>query len=1112
MSIELIVFESPEEEKQTLTESEIQDEQLYQIGLRTSIIEDLRSLESVPPEYTRSDIADIAFSQVVEYSIPFVTDVKEEEVKKKYYLTITMPARLKVIVQSKKKYAMFVSEGKAVNITGARFLIHKQGEITNTIKPVIPNSTHFTSEKQVLALSKNIWNIVSGFRQLSNAGIARLQKKPPPLPHLEEIVPRRAVPRDPTPVEKILRIPNTFQFETQYIQHLFLRNLYDQYAIIRIFGEKSEQAAEIKQDIEAIRENEECQRRHNKDMWHKSILLAARNSEAQKRFRKPYSLLNPKERDSIDAALKKHWAQPILPLLSQLRSAIQTGEVTKSMVKELQGIMSEDKLLKATAYINEICPHEIYLGILYSKTYKNPIERDEIISKKLKESFAEVELLGEVSCRICSEIFEDNKGIEYGVFNRLTNVQADEYDKLYKTIWEEMIMAVSRYVVIEKSYKLKIGKIIETSAAMIRNEIGTIQHEIMKNKTATAFQIEKTIDVYIYIYIFAVLTQLIFMNEHEMQFASTSAVVYSRAKKGAREATLNQKIHQKIQTGQPRLQELINRALSFVRIIKGPEIESSSYITMDTLKNAFVKAYKWVYSLNYVQSDSDSASKRRWEECETPYTLYFTRYDPKALGRSREEILKEIETKNVYETLKLPHDSLKSTHFYLTEKVYRDTIIPISQQQQKYENMLMLERSKDQKVRISNCIKFHLISSKIRDVADRKRMVIPVDAEERCRCSTRTYIFEKSGKKQEFTPEMVHDMIQKNSKELADFYSMKYVGEKCKGCRNQKYIDSSLESLFWDYFTNACPESDFHEYSDAGECTKCKINRIKLEGRDSAYFNKYKKMFQDKRKAALQEVYDALAGFAKKPARLSQPKTSIRLTDSRIHKLVKEHGVSYNIYRNIGLIYNMPYEKVQKGTIDPSSTATDDQLRNRNNKLIAYFAEMMVAYNQVKYSEYNISPSPEVAKILENINNKGFHSKVPRLDDHVLRTYRAAQLTPKDGSLYLLNEIAGFILDVKKKIPGAAGERLALHYVSFILNSERMTSEYTVKGLSNDAETPEEKTQGLDADETIEEDEDDAESVVNPGLDAEFSELANDQLDMEIDADLDMDENLLVSY
>lgn len=1143
MSIELIVFESPEEEEQTKEEAEIVDEKLFVKGFSPLVLKELREMEFQKHEtFINSDIVNIMYSQVIKYTFPHLTlfnfNKKERELnlkQKLYSVKLTAPERLCVLAQAKiegkqNKIHMFVSKGDDIDVCAAEISINPRNlpaTCFRYIEPRFKGVTSFKNDKQVIEFSKNVWEIADPYNSMCRMGIMYFFTCSFKIPEPQKGVAFKKK-EEITDVEKILQFTNNLVFAKQYDLFLANRNMYDFYAKIKFFGPKSAEAAEIRDLIKITRENELLQNKQKIQLWHRRIISIVKEKISKSKFKKTYSLLNTKEKKQVDDGIKKFLVNEITEgekMVSELAAKMESGDDVSPILKKLltytgtteKSIENCEKMLK-----DNICPHTLFLGIANSGKSRNLVTHIEKTHKKVIELYGIAELLGETSCKICGEILEDNKGLEYSIFSRNMSVQPEALDKLYNSIWEDLINIISRYTVIEKSYKIQMSKIINNSAAVIRNELGQVQSNLMKNKTVSSYNFEKIIGVYRYIYIFALITQLIFMNEAEIQFAPITATSYGKIKKGAAEkGDIRTKIEKKIEKGKSRLQEIMNTALTFLRILKGAEIESSDFLTLDQLKGMFSAAYKWVYSLNYMNMINSTASKN-WKDYDSQFLQYFEAYgDENVLGRTKEEILKEIEKKSIYETLQMPKgvkgfekESLEATHFYLTKKVYRETVVPLSQIQKQYREMEIKGLKRDEKIQEDNCIKYYKITSKIPWIKRSRFLEIPATPEKRCRCRSRVYIFEKKGKTREYSNEEVNKLLKERKiADLKELYSMNYSHEKCIGCKNQNLLDSPIESSFWDYFTNACPEGDFHEYNEK-ECKKCKMNKNILEDKDKKFYQKYKKIYEKKLEQSTAEIYEYLKEMANPIKKIKDSEIKIQVSDKHIQQLSKEHGISYNFFMNIGLIKNQPFEKIIKGQINLFSESTPEQLRNRNDKLIGYIAEIFATYNQIKYSEYSIELPEHVEKILEKVNNKNFHKIIPDIDSCVIRDYEIIKKThpPKDVSIYLLDELARFIIKLCK-LPKNINTPLVKYFTSYLMSTEKMYAEYKVKGIEKgEANQTDYDTQGLDAEDTSDaeadiQDENELENTIKDEID--YDPLSTDKLDMEIDEDIDMDENLL---
>ena len=319
-------------------------------------------------------------------------------------------------------------------------------------------------------------------------------------------------------------------------------------------------------------------------------------------------------------------------------------KTVKSLLKPDSSKTKNNELLKTKKDIELICPHIITKAEHMLKTFTNVVERSTMIRNTLIDTYSVFDHQSDgYYCKICGEELANNYDVNDITLNTSAEYAVgkdiDNYDTLYTIIYRETVYIVTTFVLF-KNVSMDASAMIKNITKLIKPEIHTLESNLLKVKTATKENVATTLNIYIYMYVFAALVQLLYTNSKLMSFkpvfkrteASPSSVGGSiwendasldqdpqdiwdyvdggaaKEKQTANPAKENQApvveaVKEKLvksNENQTDLRTIINEALFMLKRVKGQDIYKSTFITYEGIKDLFIKIYRWVISQKYV--------------------------------------------------------------------------------------------------------------------------------------------------------------------------------------------------------------------------------------------------------------------------------------------------------------------------------------------------------------------------------------------------------------------------------------------------------------------------------------------------------------------------------
>jgi hypothetical protein len=733
---------------------------------------------------------------------------------------------------------------------------------------------------------------------------------------------------------------------------------------------------------------------------------------------------------------------------------------------------------------NVVCPHIIAKADLLLDKYKSYTEKNDKI-KLTMGYFSSADYEYGIFCKICGEklIEEENWDITINSLeNYSSNKYEDTYDSLYFSIYKEISYIFNNFIEF-KTFVSDISKIIRNISDVLKGEIRSIESNIVKIKTLSKENSATILNIYIYIYAFAFIAQLIYTNDNiafkKTLFRGGKSDIIEKKKIKTVDTDIKSRLKAKLsntESNKKRLQSLMSDAISLIKRIKSQDIQKSESISIDNIKPLFLKAYRWILNINYTTIESSTENyfiqnniidyfvyannqahynnKSEYIEPIFPHLLPFV--DEKffkniniVLGRKYDQINKDI-SKNIsiFDTLVEPkkwnsnvytNDSIICLYDYIKNELFSENVtdknLKLNDFYEKYKYINELEEKNRQEFRKSQLKPF--ISMNI--------IIHPYPLRKLCTCVPKFFYRKvdkkgKLGSKQTFTKEEINKWLEeKNYVKIKEFNSLDLFFEEC----NCEKSDTNIE-IFYKYYQETCPIGELHSFNK-DKCSKCGITNETIEKKDTKFYNKFKDKFEKSRKRKRIEERPI-----KKITKLIEfPKWE--LTTDSINKFSKKFNIPILDIYNIGLYEKQDYDEVKSKKLNLSEGLTEDDHIKRNNILFDYYLYIIRNYYVLRSSEFSINLPIYLKELLKKFSNKDIIKKLSIINEDFIDKYRYYKktLSPKNLSNFLLNSISQLFLDILDIFNSANIKKMGDKFLELMYNNisafDKNLSKFTIK-------------------------------------------------------------------
>jgi hypothetical protein len=855
----------------------------------------------------------------------------------------------------------------------------------------------------------------------------------------------------------------------------------------------------------------------------------------------------------------------ISPLVAKLNENINaeiTGKDLNKSLNDVLNVISKDdqsKLEKQYKLVTpgvtfmfklkdksgaEVCPHTLeYAHNLLNNNAENALN---LITNKygsFMSSSKSKQEQRDTYCKICGELLSEYDEEEVAYKEKDNYVLSIEDDEVFSMVKKELQYVISYYIEQPPNSSISLrGKdgIIDLLSGIIRVKILEVQNSLIRIKTLGDNDMWLLINIYIYIYIFAVLTQFVFANPdvlHFKQAVSISSHKYQKVpKKGgkvnvtnASKAILEQLLKRK--QGKENLERLINYSLELIKKIKYSDIVNSKYITLANIKELFLDAYKWTMTLNYnIESIDDFTNNQKSEFKETDIEQnslldYFSLYGK--LGRTRQQIesdyKKSIPTYGTIQLEKNAPEEVKLLHKYVVEEQYLYKPVPKNIKCEEIITNFVNENTKEFKDAESYRISIlKPYGTQPEYKISKYKLDLPFKLVGNCTkgCGM-TYIYQPHDKKgsvglKEYTrKEIVNWLESNNEAKLKELYSMNCLGSKCV-CKEKK--DQNVV-LFYKYFEQFCPKGELHETIDK-KCKKCGITDEIIKSFDVEFYKKYKDVLMKTRKKEAEyinkEMQSRIENKEKNVKEKKFPEWAQVTKDvTDLSKRINIKNLN-NLFMSIGLYENLNYQKLESNVIHPYIDATPDAYMNQALTVHNYILYMYRCYYNTKNSEYMIKLPVDLKNLLSKMsqNNKDFSKKLTDLDQTYIEKYdwySSEKIKPSLLANFCITSLAKLFLTIDDIFKNSKLEKFGQAWVQFylakIIGYERFTCSIGLKNLKPLAryEEAEDENDAEDADALNSKF---GEYSVDENVEEEYEETGNEFAGDDVDIGEDIDDDL----
>jgi hypothetical protein len=857
----------------------------------------------------------------------------------------------------------------------------------------------------------------------------------------------------------------------------------------------------------------EYDKRHESEKAAASLIerrleLIQKNKISMEKFNKTEGL-SDKQIKIVEQEYKKLISTSIVPeiqIANDLNDAIRSRDQPKikKLVTNLISIdtTKSDKVKYPMRYIiknniNIICYHVITKAQLLLKEYKDVIEENHIIRETLVSEYSISEDDG-YFCKVCGEKIDESRDSDGLTVESKLEYSASSFDKLYLTIYKEVVYIINNFVNFGGEHKYSIKDIVENLTNVLKPAIYDIEAGLLKIKTIGQEDLSETLNIYIYIYTFAFITQLIYINDsitfkQIMFYGSGSPFIdggdgdsgddsngspfidsgvdsggslnggkapkktLSKTNKAptSSSANLSKVLSAKTQNTKQntkQLQNLINIALNILIKLKRNEIQKSKIIKMDNLKIIFIDAYKWIMNIKYTVSSVSTESY--WDSNNNLLDYLFYGFNKtvssaseknnykKVLGRSKEEIIEN--PKNIYDNIQKPiswgtdpyyYESLMSVYDYINDKLYLENSYKSSALEKYYKKYEHLLAIDKENKKETKQLSPLISIPYIKYVPDTTNIKFQS-------CKNADYVYKKIDKYGNLTKETMilqADEIKTwltdcNYKKIAEFKQWYLTEVKCKDSSDAKKTPDKIIA-FYEFYKDRCPIGNLHDFVDSQQsCAKCKISPEKINSFDITYYNKYVAAYDKFRKI------DADKGAILQKSRSQKHQKQIdfpkwTVTNKPIIKLSLLLKISPNAINNIGMYEKQEYNK-DKFEKSTLHSDTPEEFIKRNNNLFDYYLFIIKSYYKLRSSEFLIDIPNFIKKFLIKYSNVNLSTKLEFINKDFLDKYAyyKKKLNPEVFSNFLLNSIAETLLTIASKFEAKSMKAMGAEFIHILFD------------------------------------------------------------------------------
>lgn len=707
----------------------------------------------------------------------------------------------------------------------------------------------------------------------------------------------------------------------------------------------------------------------------------------------------------------------------------------------------------------------------------------------------------EYYCKLCGQLIASDDNSEVADFvGDVKMSSGNEFDALEELVYRDISHIIRTYIKFKNL--VDVRPIIKSMSATLTPEMHIIETKLKQIQTNISDDIRDLMGMYIYIYVFALVSHMIYVNYGQITFAFREGAFGGGRSHGLPRNGYLPKDGGDDSSGdssKERLQNILKNALYLINSTKIRLLKASTNIGVDKVKPILLQAYQWVLKLQTIKTVAASDTDINYEILNsiTSSSIYNyfqtarTIIDPKikltdltsVIGTSVNAI-KEANYKTKKEKInpfkttpvitekewkktgnqyydEYTYGSYLQSVNYEKEERYNAFVTPLSEalltHYKNAERLLKLERRIRFQSRFAENNRTFNVIKRTFEYKNAAKILYNVglyyrpDGNKR---SWSTFVLEDdSGKPLElkFDELMKLDFKKRRSliiKDRKDGDEYKSNVKDYSDIINKQFEKTDYSKLLLEYFENRCPTGGIHEFGLTDVCTKCARDMDpkwihtddanKYVKTNSETFNKHNNLKFNLVKIGLEKIK--------------------KLTHVRDFKFNKYENWNYsevpilewsrinpkvnmNMLLNLGCSEHRKYVLIEKERDNPIKNYDNTGHFGRISKLDSYYNAMIRDYYAVKnYQLYTVNPV-----LYKELIDK-YKTELTKLPDLIDNDYDKKiewyKISHHDEmSLvcnFILTQISNNIIMVSKL--GNHGKALAELLTSAIIHKERMFS------------------------------------------------------------------------
>lgn len=315
-----------------------------------------------------------------------------------------------------------------------------------------------------------------------------------------------------------------YKYQYDMIDDLSKHNLLIPYNMALKLGINNNKTKDI---LESYQSKEKALSEYNQQLnrgFSKQLEIAKLQAIALRKFNLNLEDLTSKQKNTVQLEynkLEKYYNNQneteIQRLWLELRDTfndIEPDRLSKVLAKIRKSVNKKD--LDGDQLIDGVCPHVFHYGEEMLKNFNKPWLNAELLKMLISEYSLPKDIAG-YFCKICGERLADpdnDQVVRFVDGERVQNMQQD--DSLQSTIWKEAMYVITTYIKFNPIQPTR--PLVNSIAYGLRDILAEEEVKLHRSKTSTADSIKDTMNLYISVYVYAVLCAMMIANPNRIIF------------------------------------------------------------------------------------------------------------------------------------------------------------------------------------------------------------------------------------------------------------------------------------------------------------------------------------------------------------------------------------------------------------------------------------------------------------------------------------------------------------------------------------------------------------------------------------------------------------------